>query len=71
MKIQKLSLELELARRNAEKWEGTREERKSKFDSRSIVSLPLNLPGLPLTRVAGQDYSERLCSLEVDSEEAQ
>jgi len=41
VKVNKLSLELELARHEEEKWKGTREERKSKFDSRRSVGLPL------------------------------
>ncbi|KAG9511896.1 hypothetical protein KCV07_g9853, partial [Aureobasidium melanogenum] len=44
MKMQKLSLELELARHQAEKWEGTREERKSEFDSRRSIKSTTKVP---------------------------
>ena len=71
LKIQKLSLELELARHNAEKWEGTREQRKHKYDSRNIVGLPSYVSLRPMTGVVEQAHQERPCSPEVHSQQAQ
>ena len=65
MRINKLSLELELARHEEEKWKGAREERKSKFDARRSVGLPFHRSLPILTRVADQDHQEGPYSPEV------
>lgn len=70
MEIRKLSLELELARHEEEKWKGFREERRNKFDSRRSVGLPFLWSLSILTRVADQDHQEGLCSPEVHPQEA-
>ncbi|KAH0285126.1 hypothetical protein M436DRAFT_86010 [Aureobasidium namibiae CBS 147.97] len=51
MKIRKLSLELELARHQQEKWKGTREERKSKFDSGRSHIKTINKGSAPLKSI--------------------
>lgn len=66
--MHKLSLELELTRHQAEKWDSTREERKSEFDSRRSVILLLHCLLHPLTRIAEKVRHQEYCSLKVNSQ---
>jgi hypothetical protein len=65
MRIQKLSLDLELARHHAERQKETSRQRTSKYDSRSLVSLFRCWFWHSLTRVVEQANHESLCSQEV------